>query len=1196
MKTGADIPPGLILVHGNRAEDLRELLMAWVGRHPLAPLEYETVLVQSNGIAQWLKLSMAADGSEGGCGVAAGWVFSLPSRFVWQVYRAVLGRQAVPEISPLDKSRLVWRLMRLLPGLMAEPLYAPLAHFLGEQPDLRKVFQLAERLADLFDQYQVYRADWLEAWDRHQDVLLDARGGAAPLAGEDRWQPDLWRRIQADILGNESGDVTGAGGRAGVHGAFLARARATPSERRPPGLPRRVMVFGISSLPRQSLEVLEALSRWAQVLICVPNPCEHYWADIVSGQDLLRAAHARQGRKQGYPGRMTDTAFFQHAHPLLAAWGKQGRDFIALLDEHDDPIRRARHGQWLAEAGQRIDLFVSPGEDTLLHQIQADILALRPGQEILARQTEVDPEADRSIRFHVAHGHQREVEILHDCLLAAFDADPGLRPRDVIVMVPDMEAYKPHIEAVFGLPGRSDPRFIPYTIADRNPRAADPLVESLAVLLAVPQSRLEASLVLDLLEVPAIRARFGVEAADLPLIQAWVRGAHVRWGLHDGHRHALGLPDLGEGAPHTWLSGLQRMLLGYAAGRGAPDWMGIEPYGDVGGLAAARLGPLIQMLASLEETWRTFQNPVPPAQWVTRLRALLADYYAAEGEADAYTLDQLDAILVRWQEACQEAGLVEPLPLSIVAEHWLAELETEGLGQPFLAGAVTFATLMPMRAIPFRRICLLGMDDGAYPRVRKPVDFDLMGRDYWPGDRSRREDDRYLFLEALLAAPEHLHISWVGRSIRDNGPRPPSVLVAQLRDHLRTGWRLPGGDGADLVQAITIHHPLQPFAQDYFQPGPARLFTYAREWQPDSAPAHANANASANAEAPADAAPLAPPLLDEALELSDLVRFLADPVRYFFQERLGVYFQTWEVPWEDYEPFELDGLERWSIQQELIQTLVRADPGEGDIPRVLETAWQRLARRGVLPPGGFGATLALEMMPPVSAMLDSHRKYLARWPQVLEERWPLALEVQARGTGWAEAPPVVLSDILEGVRQGQGEAGPTLACIHLDESELVRNGRYRRHKIIRHWVRHLAFQVAVGPVTTVVVSAQGTVTLTPQEAASARAHLEALLVLWQQGMTRPLPWAAQTAFEWLHARLDADPARAHAAAALAYEGTDRQPGEVSANPYLARAYPDYGSLVASGEFMELAERILEPLARAIPVQAREYGNRRGSGS
>jgi exodeoxyribonuclease V gamma subunit len=193
-----------MLVHGNRPETLRDLLVAWMRRYPLAPLEQEIILAQSNGIAQWLKLALAADPGEervgeGGLGIAAAIEVSLPSRFLWRVYRAVLGPQAVPETSPFDKTRLEWRLMRLLPEVIGQPEYAPIRRFLTLDADRRKRFQLAQRLADLFDQYQVYRADWLAAWAAGDDVLIDARGGHTPLPEGQGWQGALWRALLADV-------------------------------------------------------------------------------------------------------------------------------------------------------------------------------------------------------------------------------------------------------------------------------------------------------------------------------------------------------------------------------------------------------------------------------------------------------------------------------------------------------------------------------------------------------------------------------------------------------------------------------------------------------------------------------------------------------------------------------------------------------------------------------------------------------------------------------------------------------------------------------------------------------------------------------------------------------------------------------------------------------------------------------------
>ena len=1215
-----------MLVHGNHPETLRDLLITWMKRYPLSPLENEIMLVQSNGIAQWLKFALAADAKEedgsgkeiGGCGIAAALVISLPSRFLWQVYRAVLGREAVPETSPFDKSRLLWRLMRLLPEVINQPAYAPLQRFMEKDSDGRKRFQLSERLADLFDQYQVYRADWLAAWKAGDEVLIEACGGRIALPDDQRWQSALWQALLADVEENR-GEAEGHSGvsnsgRAAVHAAFMQRAADWPDDTRPVGLPRRVLVFGISALPRQSLEVLAAIARWTQVLMCVHNPCEHYWADIVADRDLLSARQARQSRRHGVPEILSEELLHQHAHPLLAAWGKQGRDFIGLLDEHDSEEVRAQYLPYFTAIQQRIDLFSERDASTLLRQLQDDIRALRPLNETREHWEPVDTSRDTSIRFHLAHSPQREVEILHDQLLAAFNADASLRPRDVVVMVPDIDAYAPHIQAVFGLLDKQDWRYIPFSLADQGRRHFDPLIQALEKLISLPQSRFAASDLLDLLEVPALRQRFGIEKDDLPRLHRWIRGANIRWGLHAEHCASLDLPVQPEpAAQNTWLFGLRRMLLGYAVGANAKPWKQIEPYDEIGGLDAALLGPLVQLIDRLEATWRTLREPATVSTWGERARALMADYFLADESGDAFTLQQLETALQRWLEACDEAALTEALPLSVVGDYWLSQLDEGGLSQRFFAGAVTFATLMPMRAIPFRHVCLLGMNDGDYPRTRMPMDFDLMGKDYRPGDRSRREDDRYLFLEALLSARDSLHISWVGRSINDNTVRPPSVLIGQLRDHFASGWKLAGftGEvtkaGEALLAALTVEHRLQPFSPEYFQvqPDSSPLFTYAQEWRDGTVLPREAVGSTAEC--------LLPPLLrDEPLSVHELGSFLKDPVKTFFRERLNVSFERDNPASEDQEPFELDGLGNWKLQDELIRTQEDALLNGEAINTACAAQLARIQRRGELATGGFGEFMAATLVEPMPDLFERYQAALLRWPLVSEG------EEEIRFSADIDGQTLDLADWLGGIRTTDtGERGRVV----LETSNLVdKYKHYRGDKMIRHWVTHLASHLAGGPLTTMIVSLKGEVELKPIAISEAEAHLKTLLAGWQLGMRRPLPLAAKTAFAWLKAlptpvqegvKVDAPPNKnksryngpdgapvvpestldkAMDTARKAYEGAFKQIGEVDSCMYLQRAYPDFDALFADGEFAELAESLLRPLQDSIPAAPKKTDN------
>lgn len=1184
-----ELPAGLMLVHGNQPERMRDLIVHWIRQNPLAPLEKEMFLVQSNGIAQWLKLAFAADPAQGGVGIAAALEMSLPSRFLWQVYRAVLGNDAVPAVSPFDKSRLTWRLMRMLPALLDEPGYEPLKRFMAHDEDQRKCFQLAQRVADLLDQYQVYRADWLAAWAENEDVLIDARSNRTPLPEEARWQAALWRALLADVSARgEDGIGLRDTGRAAVHEAFMARAQAwQDGEARPAGLPRRLVVFGISSLPRQSVEVLAAMSRWSQVLMCVHNPCMHYWADIIADQDLLRAQHARQRRRAGAPAQLDESQLHLHSQPLLAAWGKQGRDFIGLLDEYDSDEARETYTPHFTRIGQRIDLFEGDEARTLLQQLQDDIRDLRPIGETRSHWEPVDIEHDESIRFHVAHSAQREVEILHDRLLAAFAEDPTLRPRDIIVMVPDIEVYAPHIQAVFGLLDPDDPRSIPFSVADRAQRAFDPLIAALEMLLALPYSRVTVSDVLDLLEVPAVRARFGIDVEDVPTLRSWIDGANIRWGLHAQQRASLGLPQADElSAPNSWAFGLRRMLLGYATGERAQAWHGIEPFSEIGGLDAALLGPLTRLIDALDHAWRTLREPATVEAWCERLRALKTAFFSAEDGEDAFTLDRLDGALETWREACDEAALTSTLPLAIVAENWMAALEGGGLSQRFFAGAVTFATLMPMRAIPFRRVCLLGMNDGDYPRSRTPLDFDLMRRDYRPGDRSRREDDRYLFLEALLSARDHLHVSWIGRSVTDNTPRPPSVLVGQLRDHLKAGWRLASEERGALLDAITIEHRLQPFSADYFpeQPARATLYTYAREW-----------NSPAPQPKPEAASQtLLPVERDEPLTIRELGDFLSNPVRSFFRQRLRVAFESEDAASENHEPFEVDALQAWQLQGELIRAQIKAmERGEDNLePAALERL-ERMHRSGDLATGGFGEVIGEELLAPMAELFVEYRKALARWPDRLEHQYEIRLDVPRDGR------TLTVDDWLDDLRAGpEGALGRVL----LDPGTLVKDSRYRGDRLVPYWVRHVAAQIAAGPVTTVIVSKVGVAEFSPLDPQVAHAWLRALVAAWDEGARRPLPLAVKTAFAWLRKLPDSFdgtresvPAETWDAARAVYEGSGRVRGERETNAYLHRAFADFDALVAHDEFLTLATTLLWPVYRAPLASSRPQRSSSGAG-
>lgn len=455
---------------------------------------------------------------------------------------------------------------------------------------------------------------------------------------------------------------------------------------------------------------------------------------------------------------------------LLASMGKLGRDNMYLLSQLES---------------HEIEAFVDVERDSLLHQLQADILNLEEHQDDQqienSHHKQVVSLGDKSLSLHACHSPMREVEVLHDQLLAMFDADPTLKPRDIIVMVADINAYSPAIQAVFGnAPGE---RFIPYSISDRTADQESPILAAFMQLVNLPNTRCLASELLELLETPAILKRFELSEDDFLQAKQWVEESGIRWGLDANTGREFELPETRQ---NTWQFGIQRMLLGYAmpesAGLFETEQGSLSPYNEVQGMGAELAGKLAHFIQQIS-TYRSKLSHVQTIDgWRETLVSLLDDFFSVELEGEM-ALKSIRDTLSQLKEQLADAAFDDALSPSIISQYLQNKLSGTRVSQRFLAGQVNFCTLMPMRSIPFRTVCLLGMNDGVYPRSMPPEGFDLMTGRTKPGDRSRRDDDRYLFLEAMLSAQQTLYISYVGRSIQDNTERVPSVLVSELMEY-----------------------------------------------------------------------------------------------------------------------------------------------------------------------------------------------------------------------------------------------------------------------------------------------------------------------------------------------------------------------------------------------------------------------------
>jgi len=1026
--------------------------------------------------------------------------------------------------------------------------------FLAEDNTSRKRYQLAEQLADLFDQYQVYRSDWIADWASGHNSLRNAHGQMQIMPEPQRWQAALWRAILTDL-----GDATMPyASRASVHTLFMDRIDAL--DRRPVGIPRRIIVFGLSSLPQQSLEVLAKLGKFCQIVLFVHNPCQHYWADIIEDKELLKAEQRRQAYKSGMTASLTAEELHLHAQPLLAAWGKQGRDYIRLLDQFDETQSYA-NWHW---PDNKIDLFNDYGEPdqrSLLQQLQQSILDLEPLPSEPVKLFEVD----ESLVFHVAHCPQREVEILHDQLLARFNATKDLHPRDVIVMVPDINKYAPHIRAVFGHIKPGDARFIPCSLADQQQRGQNPLLMAVEALLNLPDSRFAVSEFLGLLEVPALRQRFGIDEAAIQKLHQWVEEAGIRWGLNARQRaHTVAMPEHLEA--NTWQFGLRRMLLGYAVGAGEA-FNGIEPYGEIGGLDAQWVGGLSFLLETLEKYASLLRQDQNHEAWQHRLLALLEDFFVDSNERERKTLEILTRSLTAWGQVCQQAGLTgtDTLPLNVVREAWLSAVDEPNLQQRFLSGRVNFCTLMPMRAIPFRLICLLGMGDGDYPRSQPVHGFDLMSQrgQYRPGDRSRRQDDQYLFLEALLSARQNLYISWVGRNIRDNSERPPSVLVSQLRDVLALGWQL-ADNYPLLLNTLTVEHPLQPFSKQYVAKNrDSRLFTYAGEWFEQVEPVNLTTPATATGYEKAF-----------TVSLESLARFLKAPVKTYCNQTLKFGFDEENVTSEDNEPFAFNHLERYVLGNDLLKDLKSETPN--DTGTFFNKKFTAMAGKGQLPLGGFAHAAYAGIAEPVNQVWQRYQSLLHLWPTEIDAR------VVDLSFALSDGITVQLTGELSHFRQDRDGLNTGLIQVTA-QALLTKADKINYPNLFLEWAQHLAGCAVGMNIQTLVMGSDSVIEIAPVTQAEALEQLKTVLDAWYRGMQAPLPVACKTAFAWL----DAEPDKALHAVQSRYEGDDWTKGEVDYDVYLARFFPSFASLkpdAAQDGFVDWANKLYLPAFNQIKKQ------------
>ncbi|MDA8137223.1 MAG: exodeoxyribonuclease V subunit gamma [Desulfobacteraceae bacterium] len=1097
------MPNGLHIITSNQMEILAAGLAKLLSNSPdrlSHALRPETVLVQSKGMQRWVSMAIAKTN-----GICANLNFPFPNAFLETLYRNVIG--PLPEPDPFELQTLAFHIFHLLPELSQQEVFAPLWRYLATDSSQLKRYQLAVKVADLFDQYAVFRPELLLNWQAGRSQVLPL-----PSAGDAAWQAALWRRLVDDL------EVPHRSAWQHDLVELLADSRQIiPNE----NLPNRLMVFGISHLPPFHLQVLNALSHRIPVYLFLLNPCRHYWFDILSDHQMTRARAVfdRKGLENG-------PLHLERGNRLLASLGHLGKQFFDLIHQNPFVVTEA---------------FVDAPPESLLGWIQHDILELVDRPEAGNETSAPEPSADGSLRIHCCHSPMREVEVLYDQILDMLALNEGLEPRDILVMTPNINMYAPYIQAVFGAAGDRQVT-IPYTVADRALLSQGQAVESFMHLFDLVGGRFEVSRVLSILQCPAVHQQFGLTATDMAIVEKWLRSVGIHWGWDGADRKQHHLPGFKE---NTWRQGIDRLILGFAmAADNKRLFSDILPFDGIGAGEGAVLASMITFAQTLYDALGTLAGEDSPMGWSHRLNLLVDRFFLNDSQSEQEITHLRRSIhLLAHVDACGQMNM--RLSFEVVRQYLKDNLSRISLDSGFMAGGVTFCAMLPMRSIPAQVICLLGMNHDAFPREQHEPGFNLITAEPRIGDRSKRNDDRYLFLEALLSARKIFYLSYVGRDIQDNSAIAPSVVVDELIEYLSTGFSIPS-------ERLVAIHPLHGFSPNYFDGGTPLLFSYSRENR-EAAEKLLNSGAIGKNHLFFNA-PLAQPDGQwRKCQLEDIPSFFSNPCQFLLENRLGLRLKDNTGVIADRETFVLDNLQRYQMNQQLLSAYVHHQP-ENQI-------YSAIRAGGNLPHGTVGKVSFGELSAGVQKYISNLRHFIGQ-----NESGTVTTEI--------ELAPFFIQGTIDGIYP----------------SALIkwRLGKWRPKDLIQAFVHHLALQIS-----TVPDRPQQCMLICQNEiwqfeiSEEPEAILKSYLQLYWEGLQRPLFFFSRSSFEYARQilKLGRSAKEALSAARSVWKGNEFDPAArpESIDPYILRCFGEMDRFTS--DFEQLALAVYAPiLTSAHPIQ------------
>jgi len=857
---------------------------------PLPVFSHEVVIVQNAGMQHWLNLSLAEQR-----GISMNVRYALPSQFLWKLIRSLASDEDVPDQSPYSREVLTWRIYQLLANeivtndedfsqatrywygadVVSDTNADHLAKCIAGDESLKR-YQLACQLADLYEQYLIFRPQWVDAWQQGKNFdAADGNNGESEYVDEiAKWQGKLWYLLTQQQPYNP---VT-----------LIEQATAKLVEKSSL-LPKRISFFGINVMAPIWLSFIDKISDYTDVHFFHLNPCYAYWGDILSEKQAIKSINSWIDRH--------DDIAHSVGNPLLANLGQQGREFMALLHNYSTI---------------NIDVFdlaindnvQSNEKPSVLTQVQHDILTLSDAR------TQPQKLVDDSIVITSCHSALREVQGLHDWLLHQFNDDPLLTPKDVIVMCPQIEQYAPYVNAVFtrgwqDIDAKLPP--LPCSIADRVSKDSEPFVAAFSELLNLPDSRFQVSQLISLLRLPAMQAKFSISIEEIDKASVWLEQASIHWGLDKLHKqHVLKSDTTSDN--FTWQQGLAKLLNGFAFGDQSVIYNEQLLLPTVEGSDGLLLGKLMLIIEQLQDYSRSLSLPRTAKNWQVFLFSLLDELFIVDTDTGFTIVSQAIESMV---EYCAHAEFNDEIDLLIVRDFLDHHFSQPDPGRQFIVGQVTFCSMLPMRSIPFKVIAVLGLNDGEFPRQRQPLGFDLMSiTPVKLGDRSRRGDDRYLFLEAIISARQALYLSFQGRNIKNNAPKQASLVLKELMEYLQSGygWKLTEQDDCGNLRQLAM----QAFSRQNYV---GRYPSFDKNWLVLS---QDNQYKNEHEIESLTIIPKENECSDIEISLSQLIAFFQHPSKAFAQQQLNLYFEQRDIELNDIEPFEHNRLQSYLLRQQLL--------------------------------------------------------------------------------------------------------------------------------------------------------------------------------------------------------------------------------------------------------------------------------------